>query len=140
MSKRHERLRELFLQEVTMALRNVVSLNDNGLLTITGADLSRDDKIFTVYYSVMGTPADLARKARVLAANSREVRSVLFKRLRLRAVPEIVFKFDETPQKAAHIEELMNKIKAETPGIVEPRIKDLPNEKRAEKTDTDENP
>ena len=140
MSKRHERLRELFLQEVTMALRNVVSLNDNGLLTITGADLIRDDKIFTVYYSVMGTPADLARKARVLAANSREVRSVLFKRLRLRAVPEIVFKFDETPQKAAHIEELMNKIKAETPGIVEPRIKDLPNEKRAEKTDTDENP
>ena len=127
MSKRHERLRELFLQEVTMALRNVVSLNDNGLLTITGAELSRDDKTFTVYYSVMGTPQDLARKARVLAANSREVRSLLFKRLRLRAVPEIVFKFDETPQKAAHIEDLLNKIKAEKP-------------ETDEKPDTDENP
>ena len=115
MSKRHERLRELFLQEVTMALRNVLGLNDNGLLTLTGAELSRDDKVFTVFYSVMGTPQELARKARVLAANSREVRSTLFKRLRLRAVPEIVFKFDETPQKAAHIENLLNKIKSEKP-------------------------
>lgn len=127
MSKRHQRLTELFLQEVNMALRNVVSLNDHGLLTITGAELSRDDKIFTVFYSVMGTPEDLARKARVLKANSREVRSMLFKRLRLRAVPEIVFKFDETPQKAAHIESLLNKIKSEQP------ITD-------EKPDTDENP
>ena len=113
MSKRHERLRELFLQEVTLALRNVVSLNDNGLLTITGAELSRDDKVFTVFYSVLGTPQEAARKARVLAANSREVRSILFKRLRLRAVPEIMFKFDETLQKAAHIEDLLNKIKSE---------------------------
>ena len=127
MSKRHERLRELFLQEVTMALRNVLGLNDNGLLTLTGAELSRDDKVFTVFYSVMGTPQELARKARVLAANSREVRTALFKRLRLRAVPEIVFKFDETPQKAAHIESLLNKIKAEQP------VTD-------EKPDTDENP
>ena len=63
------------------------------------------------------------------------------KRLRLRAVPEIVFKFDETPQKAAHIEDLMNKIKAENPGTDEmPRIKDLPNEIKAEQPDTDENP
>ncbi|HNW45019.1 MAG TPA: ribosome-binding factor A [Elusimicrobiales bacterium] len=127
MSKRHERLRELFLQEVTMALRNVNGLNDNGLLTLTGAELSRDDKVFTVFYSVMGTPEELARKARVLAANSREVRTTLFKRLRLRAVPEIVFKFDETPQKAAHIEKLLNKIKSERPD---------PDEK----SDTDENP
>ena len=127
MSKRHERLRELFLQEVTMALRNVVGLNDNGLLTLTGAELSRDDKVFTVFYSVMGTPAELARKARVLAANSREVRSVLFKRLRLRAVPEIVFRFDETPQKAAHIEDLLNRIKSEQPAL-------------SEKPETDENP
>ena len=133
MSKRHERLRELFLQEVTMALRNVVSLNDHGLLTITGAELSRDDKVFTVFYSVMGTPKDVERKARVLAANSREVRCVLFKRLRLRAVPEIVFKFDETPQKAAHIEGLLNRIKAEQPAAEENPVTD-------EKPDTNENP
>ena len=113
MSKRHERLTELFRQEITMALRNVNGLNDNGLLTITGAELSRDDKTLDVFYSVLGTPEDLARKQRVLAANSREIRTVLFKRLRLKAVPEILFKFDETPQKAAHIEDLLNKIKSE---------------------------
>jgi len=113
MSKRHERLTELFRQEVAMALRDVNSLNDNGLLTITGAELSRDDKVLNVFYSVLGTPKELERKQRVLAANSREIRTALFKRLRLKAVPEIVFKFDETPQKAAHIEDLFSKIRSE---------------------------
>ncbi len=93
-----------------MALRGVSGLNDNGLLTLTGAELSGDDKQLTVFYSVLGTPKELERKARVLAANAREVRTILFKRLRLRAVPEILFKFDETPQKAAHIESLLKKI------------------------------
>src|ERR1035437_979513 len=113
MSKRHERLTELFRQEITMALRNVNNLNDNGLLTITGAELSRDDKTLNVFYSVLGTLDELARKQRILAANSREIRTVLFKRLRLKSVPEIFFKFDETTQKAAHIEDLFSKIRSE---------------------------
>ena len=96
------------------ALRNVPGLNDHGLLTVTGAELSGDDKQLTVFYSVMGTPQELERKGRLLAANAREVRTILFRRLRLRSVPEIVFKFDDTPQKAAHIESLLRKIKDES--------------------------
>lgn len=113
MSKRHERLTELFLHEITQGLRDVPRLNEDGLLTITGAHLSGEDETLTVYYSVYGTPQQAASKARILAANARELRTLLFKRLRLKAIPVIVFEFDETPKNAARIEDLLSKIHSE---------------------------
>lgn len=112
-SKRNERLKELFLHEISAQLRNVNGINAHGILTLTGADLTGDGKVLYVYYSVLGTDADRQRKELILKANSREIRTALFKRLRLKVVPELVFKFDETPEKASHIESLFNKIRSE---------------------------
>lgn len=114
MSKRHERLTQLFLQEITQALRNVPNINDRGLLTITGASLNGDEKELTVYYSVINaTQEQVEAKARLLAALSREIRTKLYKRLCLRSMPEIHFEYDNTPEKAAHIEELLAKVRTE---------------------------
>lgn len=112
-SKRNERLKELFLHEISGALRNVNGINARGLLTLTGASLTQDGKILYVYYSVLGTEEDRRRKELLLNANIRDIRSLLFKRLRLKTIPELVFKFDETPEQAAHIEDIFNKIRSE---------------------------
>ncbi len=112
-STRNERLKELFLREISAALRNVNGLNVRGILTLTGADLTRDGKILYVYYSVLGTEEERKRKELLLNANVRDVRSLLFKRLRLKVIPEIVFKFDETPEKASHIEDIFKRIRSE---------------------------
>ncbi|HCC48579.1 MAG TPA: hypothetical protein DEQ38_10770 [Elusimicrobia bacterium] len=112
-SKRNERLKELFLQEITAALRNVNGINANGILTLTGAELSKDSKVLHVYYSVLGTDAERQRKDTILKANAREIRTLLFKRLCLRTVPEIVFKFDETPEKASKLEDIFKQINSE---------------------------
>lgn len=112
-SKRNERLKELFLQEISAQLRNVNGINARGILTLTGAELTSDGKVLYVFYSVLGSEEDRKRKDLLLAANVWDIRSALFKRLRLKAVPEIVFKFDDTPEKASHIEKLLNKIRSE---------------------------
>ncbi len=112
-SKRNERLKELFLQEINQALRNVNGINANGILTLTGSELTRDSKIFYVYYSVLGTDAERRRKEIILKANARDVRTLLFKRLCIKDIPELVFKFDETPGKAAHIENIFKRIRSE---------------------------
>lgn len=112
-SKRNERLKELFLQEISAQLRNVNGINANGILTLTGADLTGDGDVLYVYYSVLGTEDERRRKERILNANSRDIRTALFKRLRLKTVPELVFKFDETPEKASHLESLFKKIHSE---------------------------
>ena len=112
-SKRNERLKELFLHEISAQLRNVNGINARGLLTLTGADLTADGKVLYVFYSVLGTEEDRKRKELLLNANARDIRTALFRRLRLKVVPELVFKFDETPEKASHIEKLLNKIRSE---------------------------
>ncbi len=112
-SKRNERLKELFLQEINLQLRNVNSINSNGILTLTGAELTKDTKILYVFYSVMGTEDDKKRKERILNANAWDIRTVLFKKLRLMSVPEIVFKYDETPEKASGLEKIFSKIRSE---------------------------
>ena len=112
-SKRTERLKELFLQEINTALRGVNGVNANGILTLTGAELTRDLKVLYVYFSVLGTLEQRKRKELLLVANSRDIRSQLFKRLRLKNVPEIMFKFDETPEKASQLEDIFSKIRSE---------------------------
>ncbi|MHB0996271.1 MAG: ribosome-binding factor A [Elusimicrobiales bacterium] len=112
-SKRNERLKELFLQEISVQLRNVNGINTRGILTLTGAKLTSDGKVLYVFYSVLGSEEERKRKELLLAANVWDIRSALFKRLRLKVVPEIVFKFDDTPEKASHIEKLLNKIRSE---------------------------
>jgi ribosome-binding factor A len=112
-SKRNERLKELFLHEISQAIRNINGINANGILTLTGSELTKDSKILHVFYSVLGTDDDRRRKALILAANAREIRSLLFKRLCLKNVPELVFKFDDTPEKASHIEDLFRQINSE---------------------------
>ena len=114
MSKRHERLTQLFLQEITLSLRNIPNLNDRGLITITAAKLSGDEKELTVYYSVINASQEqIDAKARMLAAQARPIRTVLYKKLRLKSIPEIHFEFDDTPEKAAKIEELLAKVREE---------------------------
>lgn len=112
-SKRNDRLKELFLQEISDALRKVNGINAHGLLTLTGASLTSDGKVLYVYYSVLGTDEDRRRKALLLSANAWDLRSLLFKRLRLKIVPELQFKYDQTPEQASHIEDIFSKIRAE---------------------------
>jgi len=112
-SKRNERLKELFLQEISAQLRNINGINARGILTLTGAELTSDCKVMYVYYSVLGTDEDRQRKELILKANSRDIRTALFRRLRLKTVPELIFKFDDTPEKASHIESLFKKIRSE---------------------------
>jgi len=115
MFKREERLKELFLHEITLALRGANGLNsrDSGILTITGVDLANDGKDLSAYYSVIGTPQQKERCERILAASVWDIRQTLKKRLRLRIIPNLVFKFDGTPEHAARLEDLFSKIKSE---------------------------
>lgn len=128
-SKRNERLKELFLQEISSALRNINGINANGILTLTGSELTRDAKVLYIYYSVLGTDAERQRKEFLLKAHARELRTQLFKRLCLKNVPELVFKFDETPEKASQIEKIFKRIDSEG-GVkrIDPPANDKPDE------------
>ncbi|MDT8286664.1 MAG: ribosome-binding factor A [Elusimicrobiales bacterium] len=115
MFKRSERLNELFLAEVNLALRNVNGLNSSGMVTITGVKISPDGKDLAVFYSVLGSPQDRERTGLILQRAVRDIRESLRRRLRLKYIPNLAFRYDDTPAEAAKLEKLFHKIDLEKP-------------------------
>jgi ribosome-binding factor A len=134
MFKRSERLNELFLAEVNFALRDVNGLNSNGIVTITGVKISPDGKDLSVFYSVLGSPQDREKSGLILQRAVREVRESMRKRLRLKYIPNLMFRYDSTPAEAAKLEKLFRKLDSEKPaqGADEhPRDEDEGDEEKA---------
>lgn len=113
MHDRIDQLSRLFLKEVSFALRkrNVADLG--GIFTLTGARLTRDTKDLTVYFSVYGSEKEKSETHDLLERYKPDVKASLRKRLRLKIIPNINFEFDETPEKASRIEEILSRIKNE---------------------------
>lgn len=98
-----ERIKEL----VAFALRKQVKDPRLGMVTITDARLTADLRDATLYYTVLGDPAEQAATSDALASANGLLRSIVGKRLGLRAAPTLTFVTDEVPQQATHIEELL---------------------------------
>ncbi len=110
---RSDRLKELFLREINLALRDVHGLNTRGIVTLTGVELVEDGKMLHVYFSVFGSESERDWNAGLLTRSIHVIRAALKGRLRLRTIPAIVFKYDPTPENAARIESVFDKIRAE---------------------------
>lgn len=110
---RTDRLKELFLREISLALRDVQGLNTRGIVTLTGVELVDDGKMLHVYFSVFGSETERDWNGALLTRSIHLIRSALKSRLRLRTIPAIIFKYDPTPEAAARIESVFDKIKAE---------------------------
>lgn len=120
MFSRDERLRELFQQEIILALRGVKDPGLSGLLTVTDLALSADRKTARVYFSVLGSERDRQGTTEALERAAPYLRQVLRKRLSLKTIPVIVFSYDDTPRRAAAVEKTFLKIEAEREEREEP--------------------
>jgi len=120
MIKRSTRLRELFFKEVSAAVRRVKDPGMAGLVTVTDLKLSGDMKTARVFYSVLGTAQDRTRTQRALERAEGHLRHSLYGRLRVRTVPKLSFIFDDTPESAHRVEQIIERIHSEDPGT-EPR-------------------
>ncbi len=86
-----------------------------GLVTVTGVDLTRDLRRANIFVSIIGTETERAATLDGLASLATHLRSHVTRALRLRVAPELVFKLDESVQRAARIEELLHQVREGTP-------------------------
>ncbi|MBN2453580.1 MAG: 30S ribosome-binding factor RbfA [Candidatus Omnitrophica bacterium] len=112
-SQRVGRVQEAIRQEVSKILQGELRDPRLGFLTITGVELTADLRFARIYFSVLG-----GEKARALALkglNSAKgyIKGLLGDRIKLRYMPEIEFKFDETLERTQHIYNLFEQIKKE---------------------------
>lgn len=115
-NRRADRVAAAIREEVAKFLaEDVKDPRIMGLVTVTGAEITRDLRQAKVFVSVMGTDEERAATYEGLDSVATHLRARVGRALRLRLAPEISFRPDESIARAARIEDLLAKIKDSQP-------------------------
>ena len=124
-NRRPDRVAEGIREEVaTFLAEDVKDPRVQGLVTVTGVDVTRDLRHAKIYVSVMGSDAERAATFEGLDSVAAHLRSRVGRALRLRLAPELAFKEDQSVAHAARIESLLAGLRDER--AVEPPAEDDP--------------
>ena len=88
-----------------------------GLATVTDVRVSPDLRYARVFASVLGPHDEQAKTVAALNQAAGFIRRQLGARLRLRHTPELTFCFDESVERGARMEELLEEVKKEIPDL-----------------------
>ena len=116
-TRRSDRVAEAIREAVATFLAD--SVKDPrvvGLVTVTGAHVTRDLRHAKVYISILGTEAERRSTMEGLKSLEHHLRARVGRDLRLRLSPEITFQLDESVAYAARIESLLDSVKKDTGG------------------------
>ena len=110
--RRLTRLNELIQQTVSQI---VLGLKDPGIgfITITGADTSPDVTLVKVFYSVLGTDEEREATAAALERARPYIRHEVGQMENLRRVPDLMFVYDESVERADRVNRLLHSIETE---------------------------
>jgi ribosome-binding factor A len=111
MAHRIERVNRLIRQEISELLqRQIKDPRLGGLVSITEVATSPDLKYAKVFVSGMCDEEERKETLSGLAAASGFLRNELARRLRLRHIPELDFRWDDSIERGAHILELIDRV------------------------------
>lgn len=110
MSFHQERLEKIIIREVSTILMNS---KDERLrfVIVTNAHLTGDLQIATIYYTVIGSNEQKESTMKNLEDAKGYVRSSLGKVLKVKKIPELIFKYDESLEYGNKIENILKGLK-----------------------------
>jgi ribosome-binding factor A len=109
---RIERLQEEIRREVSAILRRSKDPRI-GFVSVTGVEVSADLRHAKVFVSVYGSDEERDATMKGLERATGFVRTELAKAIRLRFVPEIVFRYDPSIVRGARVNALLQSLKSE---------------------------
>ena len=116
-TQRSYRVGELIQKELSDLLLRGVRDPRIGFVTITAVDVTSDLQHARVYYTTINTEDTHASQRDETQAGlqsaGRYLRSELGKRLKLRRVPELTFRYDESTEYGNRIESLLQEINSD---------------------------
>jgi ribosome-binding factor A len=110
-SRRISRLCDQIQEEVSDIIHRKLKDPRVGFVTVTGVKLAADLSQASIYVSVMGSPDDVTKTMTCLDGASSFIRSELGRRLRIKRIPELTFRFDDSGVKGARIEAILRQLK-----------------------------
>jgi ribosome-binding factor A len=112
-SQRPGRVQETIRQEISLIMHAHIKDPRIGFLTVTKVELTKDLRHAKVYFSVLGERKDKFLALKGLNSAKGYIRGLLADKVKLRVMPEIVFKIDESIQHTDRVCEILNKLKEE---------------------------
>ncbi|MGI5902259.1 MAG: 30S ribosome-binding factor RbfA [Desulfitobacteriia bacterium] len=104
------RLAEAIKIEVSRIIREEIKDPRLGFVTVTAVEVTDDLRHAKIFVSIMGDKAEIKKNMDVLTKASSYVRSELGKNIRVRYVPEIVFKHDQSIEHGVYISKLLRDV------------------------------
>lgn len=108
--KRSQRVSDLLREEIAEIIMRRLKDPRLGFVTVTGVDITEDLKIAKVFVSVL-KQEDRELTLEILNSARSFVRSEVAKRVRMKVIPSIEFKIDESIEYGARIDRLLKEIK-----------------------------
>lgn len=109
--KRSLRVGDLIREEVADIIMHKIRDPRLGFVTVTAVKASDDLKHAQVYISVL-EDAKRAKTHKILKSSAKFIRSELAKRVKIKFIPALIFKLDESIEYGAKIEKMLNEIKS----------------------------
>ncbi|HEV8338373.1 MAG TPA: 30S ribosome-binding factor RbfA [bacterium] len=110
MSLRREKLQELFKEETGVILQRRLRDPRVGFVSVTDVELSGDLRHAKIFVSVLGDAETKHRTMAALEGAARFVRGELGRRVRMRYVPEVLFRLDESIERGARVNALLRQV------------------------------
>lgn len=124
--KRSLRVGDLIREEVADIIMHKIRDPRLGFVTVTEVKASDDLKHAQVYVSVF-EDAKRAKTHKILKSSAKFIRSELAKRVKIKFIPELIFKLDESIEYGAKIEKMLNEIKSSKTPEPDPESGDNPS-------------
>ncbi len=113
MGMRPKRVKEALRREVSLILQREIKDPRLGFTTVTRVEISNDLKNADIYYSVLGGDKDMKGTRGALTSAAGYIKKLIGDRLKMKFVPEIRFKVDESMERTRRVFEILEDIKEE---------------------------
>lgn len=115
MSFKEDKLKSAFLEEINCFLSKRQDLKELALITITDVEIIDEGRTINVYFSLFDNEKrnSIEEIQQYLEDIVPQIRQIIRKRVKTRFVPNISFKYDNTPEKASRIEQILKKLELE---------------------------
>ena len=113
-SNRSDKVSDLLKKEISIIISNKIKDPRLKNINITAVKVSNDIGIATVFYTIIGEPIQKNNSKiddTILDKLSGMVRSNLAKKIKIRRIPKIKFRFDESIEYSENIERLLKTLK-----------------------------
>ena len=110
MSVKIQKLNGTIQRELSLIFRTEVRDRNLKFVTVTAVETTNDLSFAKIFVTFLGNENDKRRGLEALQKSSGYIRSLLAKKLKVRKVPELIFKIDESIEYGNKIEKIISEI------------------------------